>query len=73
MPANTRIREPVGDRVGINGAQKNAKAIIFRPSVKHKQAINNLFEASGYDLRSCVSTDRQQLERNCGGAHSGLA
>jgi hypothetical protein len=73
MPANTQIREPVGDRIRINGAQKNAKAVIFRPSAKHKQAINNSLEASGYDLRGCVSTDRQQLERSCGEAHSELA
>ena len=58
MPANTQIREPVGDRIRINGAQKKSKTVIFRSSAKHKQAINNSLVASGYDLRGCVSTDR---------------
>lgn len=73
MPANTQIREPLGDRIRINGAQKKSKTVIFRSSTKHKQAINNSLVASGYDIRGCVSTDQQQLELSCGGAHSGLA
>jgi hypothetical protein len=73
MPTNSRVREPVGDRIQKTAHRKTPKAVIFEPSAKHKQAINNTLVAYGYDHRGCVSADWQQLERSCGGAHSGLA
>jgi hypothetical protein len=58
LQANSRVREPAGDRIRKNSAQKiTQKVDIFGPSTNHKQAINYELVAVDFNLPYYVSTN----------------